>query len=322
MGREGGVAVGPLGTVWVTGRTLSTDFPTLNAFDPTANGGTEGFVAELSGDLSSLLYGSYLGGSSGERGTCVRTDDQGLAYVSGRTLSNDFPTTPDAFDTSFGGRHDGFFAVFDSSQGGGDTLVLSSFLGGSRDDGTLCLDLGTDGGGNVRAYMTGLTSSRNDFPVTAGAYDTSYNGGQSDIFVSIFDFVATPDPVCGNDVAEAGEVCDGTDLGGQTCGDVLGCVGGVLLCAPDCQSFDTALCSGSNGVQEPPEECDGQDFGASTCSDFGCGGGSLTCNADCTIDASSCLACCTEVGQPCQKDSDCCSLDCSNGPPSSRICLQ
>jgi hypothetical protein len=322
MGREGGIALGPVGTVWVTGRTQSTDFPTVNAFDSSANGNTEGFVAELSANLDSLLYATYLGGGSGERGTCVRTDDQGLAYVSGRTLSTDFPTTPNAFDTSPGGRHDGFFAVLDSSRNGTDTLVLSSFLAGSRDDGTVCLELGTGGTGSVRAYMGGLTASRNDFPLTAGAYDTTFNGGKSDIFVSVFDFVATPDPVCGNDVAEVGEVCDGADLGGQTCGDALGCVGGVLLCATDCQSFDTALCSGSNGVQEAPEECDGLDFGTSSCSDFGCGGGNLSCNFDCTIDASSCLACCTEVGQPCVKDSDCCSLDCSNGPPLSRVCLQ
>ena len=321
MGREGGIAIGPQGSVWATGRTLSTDFPTVNAYDSTANGSTEGFVAQLSADLGSLLYSSYLGGTSGERGTCVAVDAAGTAYVAGRTLSNDFPATPDAFDPTLDGRHEGFFTLFDSTQSGGATLVLSSFLGGSRDDGTVCLELGTDGDGNVRAYMTGLTASRTDFPVTTGAYDESYNGGKSDIFVAVFDFVATPDPVCGNGVIEAGEVCDGSDLGGQTCDALLGCVGGILLCSPSCDAFDTTLCTGSNGVREGPEQCDGMDFGTSVCGDFGCGGGSLTCNFDCTINPSSCVSCCADLGESCVKDGDCCSLNCSNGPPSSRQCL-
>ena len=321
MGREGGIALGPQGTVWTTGRTLSNDFPTANAWDATANGNTEGFVAQLAADLGSLLYATYLGGTSGERGTCIAVDAAGIAYVGGRTLSSDFPATPDAFDPSLDGRHEGFFTLLDSTGSGSDTLVLSSFLGGSRDDGPVCLELGTDGGGNTRAYMTGLTASRTDFPLTPGAYDESYNGGKSDISVTVFDFVATPDPVCGNGVIEAGEVCDGGDLGGETCGDQLGCVGGVLLCNATCDAFDTALCTGSNAVREGSEECDDMDFGVATCGDFGCGGGNLTCNADCTVDASSCLACCAEVDQSCVKDSDCCSLNCSNGPPSSRVCL-
>lgn len=320
MGREGGIDVGPLATVWTTGRTQSSNFPAVNAFDASANGGTEGFVAQLSGDLSALLYSTYLGGSSGERGTCILTDDDGLAYVAGRTLSGNFPTTTNAFDQSLAGRHEGFFAVVDSTQSGSNTLTLSSFLGGNRDDGTVCLDLGTDGGGNVRAYMVGPTASKNDFPLTAGAYDSSYNGGQSDIFVSVFDFVSTPDPVCGNNVAEGGEICDGTDLGGQTCDDLLGCIGGVLLCNASCDAFDTTLCTGPNLVREGSEECDGSDFGTTTCADFDCGGGVLSCNADCTIDPSTCVSCCTEVGESCRKDSDCCSQNCSNGPPASRVC--
>lgn len=321
MGREGGIAIGPQGSVWATGRTLSTDFPTANAYDASANGNTEGFVAQLSADLGSLLYGSYLGGSSGERGTCVEVDAAGIAYVGGRTLSGDFPATPDAFDPSLDGRHEGFFTLLDSAESGAGTLFLSSFLGGSRDDGPVCLELGTDGSGNTRVYMAGLTASRNDFPLTAGAYDESYNGGKSDIFVSVFDFVATPDPVCGNGVLEAGEVCDGSELGGQTCDALLGCVGGVLLCSTTCDAFDTTLCTGSNGVQEGSEECDGMDFGSSTCSDFGCGGGNLTCDFGCTIDASSCVGCCAELNESCRDDSDCCSLNCSNGRPSSRVCL-
>ncbi len=169
--------------------------------------------------------------------------------------------------------------------------------------------------------MAGLTASRTDFPLTTDAFDTSYNGGKSDIFVSVFDFVATPDPVCGNDIAEAGELCDGTDLGGETCDSLLGCFGGILMCNATCDGFDTALCTGSNMIREANEECDGMDFGGTDCADFGCGGGNLSCNSDCTIDASTCLGCCTETGLSCRNDNDCCSLNCSSGRPADRVCL-
>ena len=136
----------------------------------------------------------------------------------------------------------------------------------------------------------------------------------------VIQIIAAP-PLCGNDSRETGEVCDGADLGGQTCGGVLGCVGGTLLCNATCDAFDTTVCTGSNMIREGTEECDGIDFGATTCGDFGCGGGNLLCNLDCTIDASSCAGCCVMIDQPCRKDSDCCSLNCSKGPPSSRVCL-
>lgn len=130
--------------------------------------------------------------------------------------------------------------------------------------------------------------------------------------------VAQP-AVCGNDVREAGEECDGNDLGGETCGGLLGCIGGTLTCDGNCE-FDTSLCTGSNGIREGSEECDGMDFGSLTCSDFECGGGNLSCDADCTVDPSTCTDCCVANGNSCQNDGDCCSLNCSNGPPASRVC--
>jgi hypothetical protein len=78
-----------------------------------------------------------------------------------------------------------------------------------------------------------------------------------------------------------------------------------------------------NGVREGTEECDDPDYGGLDCTDFGFTGGTLTCSGSCTIGTGSCNndpPICEPIGNSCNKDSDCCSLNCSNGPPSTRVC--
>ena len=63
-----GVAVDASGYAYVTGGTASSDFPTVNAYDSSPNGGNDAFVAKLSPDGSSLDYSTYLGGNGGDGG--------------------------------------------------------------------------------------------------------------------------------------------------------------------------------------------------------------------------------------------------------------
>jgi hypothetical protein len=115
-----------------------------------------------------LAYSTYLGGSGDDRGYAVTVDAAGSAYVTGETRSADFPTTPGAFEPIFNGGTDVFLTKFDAS---GAALAYSTYLGGSAYESGLGVSV--DGAGS--AYVTGSTSSAN-FPTTAGAYDTSYNG--------------------------------------------------------------------------------------------------------------------------------------------------
>ena len=131
---------------------------------------------------------------------------------------------------------------------------------------------------------------------------------------------ATASTTCGNNTIEGGEVCDGTDLGGESCQSQVGCVGGTLVCNGTCSGYITTSCTGPNGTLESPEECDGSQFGGVDCIALGCSGGFLLCNNDCTIDTGNCTGCCADVGESCIDDVDCCPGNCSSGKPSTRTC--
>ena len=172
------MAMMPGGGVVLTGWTSSINFPTTaGAHDTSHNGGgpllgSDVFVVHLSAGGGGLVYSSYLGGSSDETGTAVFADAQGQVTVAGRTASFNFPTTPGAFDTSYGGgsAEVGDMFVTRLAPGGG-SLAWSTFVGGSNNDNanSLCVDsLG-------RAVVAGWSMSSN-YPTTAGAYDTTLGG--------------------------------------------------------------------------------------------------------------------------------------------------
>ena len=96
-----GIAVDSAGNAYVTGETVSTNFPTtLGAFQTTLGGPGEAFVTKLNAVGTALAYSTYLGGNSGDVGNGIAVDSAGNAYVTGETFSTNFPTTPGAFQTT------------------------------------------------------------------------------------------------------------------------------------------------------------------------------------------------------------------------------
>ena len=161
----------------LTGWSTSTDFPTsADAVDTTRTGLEDVFVTVL--DASGAIdYSTYLGGGGQDQGFAIASDGSGGAYVTGVTVSSDFPTTAGAFDLTASAFGDAFVTKLDA--GGTGSLVYSSYLGGSL--GAFGQGIAVDPEGN--AYVTGRTQSA-DFPATAGAFDTSQNGGD-DAFVTV-----------------------------------------------------------------------------------------------------------------------------------------
>lgn len=157
------------GNCVVSGQTTSPDYPvTPGCFDPSHHGGEDGFVAELDGALHELRWSTYLGGAGYDRAYAFALDGSDDVLVAGNTSSFDFPTTPDALDTSLGGTSDAFVSRLSSS---GSELLWSSYLGGA--DAEECRDLELDAEENP--VVIGHTRSA-DFPTTPGAYDLSWNG--------------------------------------------------------------------------------------------------------------------------------------------------
>ena len=172
----GGVAVDASGNVYVTGLTVSTNFPTLNQYQ-TGQGNADAFVTKLNTNASgtaALLYGTYLGGSDYDRGGGITIDASGKVYVTGHTTSTNFPTL-DALQTDQGGT-DSFVAELNTNASGTAALVYGTYLGGSSYD--RGYGIAVDASGNV--YVTGVTAST-DFP-TLNQYQT-YQGG-NDAFVT------------------------------------------------------------------------------------------------------------------------------------------
>jgi len=174
-----GVAVNNSENAYVTGYTLSTDFPTVNPFDDIYNGPRDVFVAKISTDGSSLIYSTYLGGSDFDQGYGIAVDDSGNAYITGRTYSTDFPTA-NPFIGSICGSNDIFVTKLSSA---GNLLTYSTYLGGSSSDYTCGYGGGIAIDGSGYAYVAGYTESE-DFPMF-NPYDGIWSGG-TDVFISKF----------------------------------------------------------------------------------------------------------------------------------------
>lgn len=121
-----------------------------------------------------LLYSTYLGGSNGEAGYGITIDNSGAAYITGYTISPDFPVVGPV--QGFGGStySDAFVTKINPA---GSAIVYSTFLGGSAADEGLGIVLDSSGA----AYVAGKTASP-DFPVLSAAQPV--HGGVIDVFVT------------------------------------------------------------------------------------------------------------------------------------------
>ena len=175
------LALGTDGSVYVTGKTASSNFPhTPGAYDSTYDGSWDIFVSKFDADLTTLQASTYLGGSGEERYVQMTTDAMGNVCVAGATASSEFPYTPGVYDSTYSSGGYLGFDIFISKLGVDlDTLLASTFFGGSNDD---CNEVVlSDEDGNI--YITGWTNSY-DFPTSPDGFDRSHNYGYWDAYVS------------------------------------------------------------------------------------------------------------------------------------------
>jgi hypothetical protein len=129
-----GIAVDGNKNVYVTGQTGSSDFPVSNATQGTLGGGNDAFVTEISGSGSGYVFSTYLGGALNEDSTSgganvspvggIAVEGNGAnIYVTGNTLSTNFPATQGAKQTTNAGGTDAFVAKYTQSTAGSFTVA-------------------------------------------------------------------------------------------------------------------------------------------------------------------------------------------------------
>jgi len=171
------------GKIYVTGDTISNDFPVVNAFRPARAALRDLFVSEIDPTLTgtaSLVASTYFGGSGSDYGRAIAVDAPGHVFVAGQTYSADYAMSPAPLLGAYAGGGDGFLTEFflTSASGG-----YSSYFGGSGIDDIRKIVIDPAG----RVALTGYTSSA-DFPVTQNAEQPLLGGtGAFNAFLTILD---------------------------------------------------------------------------------------------------------------------------------------
>ena len=168
-----GIATDSAGNAYITGGTYASDYPTVNAAFSKWSGDEDGFVTKINPSGTTVLYSTYIGGSSADLFSGIAVDSTGAACVTGYSASPDFPVT-----NSSPAPASGTYAavVVKLSPTGG--LAWSSFLGSA----SFGYGIAADSSGN--AYVTGYVSGSGTLPVTSGAFLTAHSS--DDAFVARF----------------------------------------------------------------------------------------------------------------------------------------
>ncbi|MGE0100858.1 MAG: SBBP repeat-containing protein [Blastocatellales bacterium] len=189
------IKVDAQGYMYVAGSTRSYYFPTTPGAFQTWDidtGGCSGpeppfyvpcssaFITKITPAGDALVYSTYLGGDYFNYGESIALDSQGQVYITGFTDAPNFPVTANGWLRTRRGAIAGFLTKLNAN---GTGLIYSTYIGGSNRD--VALDVRIDAAGN--AYICGATNSA-DFPVTQGAAQTVFRGGelQNDNFGDAF----------------------------------------------------------------------------------------------------------------------------------------
>lgn len=168
------------GNAYITGISDSPNYPVSEgAYQPGHYGQGDVIISKLNSKGNTLLYSTYLGGGGAESGYSIALDSDDNAYVTGVVWPGQFPTTPGAFQISYGGgNNDAFVAKINPI---GTDLIYSSYLGGNNPEAGYGITVDSTGS----AYITGYTESP-DYPTTPGAY-MERNLGNRDVFITKID---------------------------------------------------------------------------------------------------------------------------------------
>jgi len=165
---RGEVIVDDNSNVFITSTTKSSDFPIVGGFDSSLGGQQDAIVAKLSSNLNSLLWSTYLGGTSWESGNSLQLASNGDIFSVGGTTSNNFPSTAGQLNPTYkGGVTDGYITKFTAPA---YNNPKSSYLGTSGYDQAYFVQLDIDD----KVYVYGQTNG--SYPVSSAQYSNPNSG--------------------------------------------------------------------------------------------------------------------------------------------------
>jgi len=173
------IMVDESGCVYVTGWAESGNFPvTSKAYDQTHNGDYDGWFAKFNRTGSQLIYSTFFGGSALEEPLNMIINDSDEVTIVGYTYSSNFPTSPGAFQTTYGGgTNDGFIIKFNADA---SALKFSSFIGKAGNE--MCFDISQFSSSTNKSIIVCGTTGSSNFPTGAGCYQNTLKGS-SDAFI-------------------------------------------------------------------------------------------------------------------------------------------
>jgi hypothetical protein len=189
------IATDEEGDVYITGYTGSPDFPTTPGCFQSIKGGlnqtnshvNDAYLTKVSGNLTTIIYSTFLGGNVGDFSHSIVVDPSGCAIITGNTRSVDFPTTPGCLNSSHGGMSDMFVAKFN---GNGSALLFSTYINSPDNEVDFGTDIAFDSKGNI--CILGGSQSHN-FPITPGCFQPEFPGGGGHDFGSSVVVILDPE---------------------------------------------------------------------------------------------------------------------------------
>ncbi len=190
-------------------------------------------ISKFSPDGSTLIYATYIGGSTGENPHSLIVNDNEELFILGTTDSNDYPVTTTSYDNTYNGGTDIVVTHLNST---GSSLIGSTYIGGTSDDGlnTLTFNYGDQYRGEIildnlgNCYIASFSQSI-DFPTTTGAYQNTFGGGIDGVVFSM-----TPDLSTLNWSTYIGGTGDEVTLGLK-----ISSTGDVFICGATDNQFIT-----------------------------------------------------------------------------------
>ncbi|MFW9842622.1 MAG: SBBP repeat-containing protein [Candidatus Thorarchaeota archaeon] len=177
---------------YVSGFTGSDNFPVVNPYQDIDYWGDDVFVTKFDSTGGNLIYSTYLGGSGDDYCYDLALDNTGHAYVTGRTVSTNFPIK-DSLQADQSGD-DAFIAKLTPT---GDALAYSTYFGGSAVDAGSAIVVSADGSD---VYVAGVTWSTD--LTTVNPYDASHNGS-NDVFIMKLHTDLNP-PIVSDNLSDSG----------------------------------------------------------------------------------------------------------------------